>query len=1406
MKLFVHLFSLLCVSFYLSAQTKQVVQSFPLSDVRLLESPFLHAQELDKQYLLDMEADRLLAPFLREAGLTPKAESYTNWENTGLDGHIGGHYLSALSLMYASTGDKQIKSRLDYMLSELKRCQNANGNGYIGGVPGGKVIWDEVAAGNIRAGGFSLNDKWVPLYNIHKTYAGLRDAWLLAGNKKAKEMLIKMTDWAIRLVSQLSDEQMQDMLRSEHGGLNETFADVAAITGDLKYMELAHKFCHQYILEPLLAKEDKLTGLHANTQIPKVLGFKRIADLEGNNEWSEAARFFWETVIENRSVCIGGNSTGEHFNATDDYSRMIKSIEGPETCNTYNMLRLTKMFYETSADKKYIEYYERALYNHILSTQHPGTGGFVYFTQMRPGHYRVYSQPQTSMWCCVGSGIENHAKYGEMIYAHTDNELYVNLFIPSRLEWKEKKTEIIQENRFPDEASTTLTINPKKKTTFTLQIRYPDWVKNGEMTVAINGENYAAVKNTNGYISINRNWKKGDKVTVEMSMHIQAEQLPDHSNYYSFFYGPIVLAAKTETNDLKGLFADDSRGGHIAHGHQIPLKDMPILVSEPGEITDCLTPVNGKSLTFRITNLYPSEKWGELELIPFFRLHESRYIIYWPQATADGVVALQKETEKQEQEKIRLDNITLDKVVSGEQQPESDHFVKSEESQIGFIENIHWREARAWFSYQLRNTERKAQYVYLAYFNRDNHRQTDIFINDKKIKSLYLQGGQHENIAELLLSIPESEKEKETFTIRFEAKEKATTAKITEVRLLSKKIQTQGMPVYKAGAEEKDYVAYLFTYFVGNKVEQEQIHFAVSMDGYNYKALNRNRPVIDSKKISSTGGVRDPHILRCQDGKTFYMVVTDMTSSKGWDSNRAMVLMKSDDLVNWSSSVVNIQKKYAGQENLKRVWAPQTIYDPEAGKYMVYWSMQHGEGPDIIYYAYANEDFTDLEGEPKQLFFPRNGKSCIDGDIVYKEGQYYMFYKTEGHGNGLKLATTSSLSSGQWTEHEGYKQQTPEAVEGSGVFKLIGSDKYILMYDVYMKGAYQFTESKDLYNFKVIDESISMDFHPRHGTVIPITRKELKTITDRWGLPKGIPAVSNNPVLEGYYADPDILYSEKTGKYYLYPTSDGFTGWGGYYFKTFSSDNLTDWKDEGVILDLKQDVSWADRNAWAPCIIEKKINGEYKYFYYFTAAQKIGVAVADNPTGPFFDSGKPLIDFRPEGVKGGQEIDPDVFTDPVSGKSYLYWGNGYMAFAELNDDMISIKKETIQVMTPDKTFREAIYVIYRNGTYYFLWSEDDTRSENYRVRYATSQSPTGPLHIPENNLILSKRADQGVHGTGHNSVIQVPGKDEWYIVYHRFCRPDGIKMGDAAGYHREVCIDKLEFNKDGSIREVIPTP
>ena len=298
----------------------------------------------------------------------------------------------------------------------------------------------------------------------------------------------------------------------------------------------------------------------------------------------------------------------------------------------------------------------------------------------------------------------------------------------------------------------------------------------------------------------------------------------------------------------------------------------------------------------------------------------------------------------------------------------------------------------------------------------------------------------------------------------------------------------------------------------------------------------------------------------------------------------------------------------------------------------------------------------------------------------------------------------------------------------------------------------------------------------------------------------------NNPVLKGYYADPEIMYSHKTHKYYIYPTSDGFPNWSGSYFKAFSSTNLKNWKDEGIILDLKKDVSWAHQNAWAPCIIEKKIKGQYKYFYYFAADNKIGVAVGDDPAGPFTDSGKPLILSKPDNIGRGQQIDPDVFEDPKTGKTYLYWGNGYMAVAELNNDMMSLKPGTQKVLIASSPqYNEGSYVFYRKGIYYFSWSKNDTRSEDYQVRYVTAASPVGPIDPDTSKILIQKNSSKGIYATGHHSILKVEGKDEWYIVYHRFNRPNGINMGEAAGYNREVCIDKMFFNKDGSIKEVVPT-
>ncbi|HEY4323599.1 MAG TPA: glycoside hydrolase family 127 protein [Mucilaginibacter sp.] len=618
-----------------SAQS--TLQSFKLQEIKLLPGVFKNAQQTDLKYMLALDPDRLLAPYLTEAGLKPKKPNYGNWENTGLDGHIGGHYLSALSFMYASTQNAEVNRRLDYMLGQLKRCQNKIGSGYLGGMPGGIAMWKDIEAGKIVADTFALNKKWVPLYNLHKLLAGLRDAYVIAGKPQAKYILVKLVDYIDGVSRKLSDEQIQTMLISEHGGLNEVFADVSVITGQQKYLTLARRFSHKQILEPLIQGQDRLNGLHANMQIPKAIGFQRIAEVGGDADYGKAAAFFWETVVNHRTVVIGGNSVNEHFNPTGDFSKMISDIAGPETCNSYNMLKLTRHLFEKQADVKYMDFYERVLYNHILSSQHPVHGGFVYYTSMRPRHYRVYSQPQVDMWCCVGSGMENHGKYGELIYSHTAKDIYVNLFIPSRLKWSTKGIVLSQHTIFPDNEKSKILIEQTTNSPFSINLRYPKWVDSGKLAININGKSIKVNNNPGSYVQITRKWKKGDIIEVTLPMRLTFERLPDSSHYVAFLHGPIVLAAKTDTSDLDNLLADgDQFGGYRARGKLYPLNDAPQVVLTSHDLSQQIKPVTGRANTFITNNLIMPRKFESLELIPFYKLHDARYMIYWHQLKAEN--------------------------------------------------------------------------------------------------------------------------------------------------------------------------------------------------------------------------------------------------------------------------------------------------------------------------------------------------------------------------------------------------------------------------------------------------------------------------------------------------------------------------------------------------------------------------------------------------------------------------------------------------------------------------------------------------------------------------------------------------------------------------------------------------
>lgn len=626
----VFLLCMLCLCWSHCYAEETVLDLFPLSKVKVTGGPFRLAQLNDLQYVMSLDPDRLLAPYRNEAGIASDIESYGNWEGSGLGGHIGGHYLSALAMLYASTGNQEVYQRLNYMISELKKCQDKNGNGYLGGVPGGKTLWHEIAQGKIDADNFNLNNTWVPWYNLHKIYAGLRDAYVHAGIAQARDMLIQLADWSANLVAKLSDAQLQDMLRTEPGGMNEVLADVAVISGDDKYLQLARRFSDQALLQPLLHNEDQLTGLHANTQIPKVVGYKRIADISNDKSWDAAARFFWDTVVNNRTVAIGGNSVKEKFNPTNDFKSMITEVEGPETCNTYNMLRLTKLLFQSSGDEKYINFYEKALYNHILSSQHPGHGGLVYFTPMRPQHYRVYSQPQLAMWCCVGSGMENHAKYSELIYAHNRDDLYINLYIPSKLYWKERDISISQSTHFPDTDSAKITIESDSH--FALKLRYPTWVKKGLLQLSVNGSPVKVTSEPGEYISIRRHWKKDDRIVLKLPMHFELDQMPDKSPYYAIRYGPIVLAAKTHPlkNENLNFLSDDSRWGHIPSGERCPLDTAPVLTGNWENVSKNIARVSSLALKFIIRDGIDTPGRENIELIPFYKVHDARYIVYWP--------------------------------------------------------------------------------------------------------------------------------------------------------------------------------------------------------------------------------------------------------------------------------------------------------------------------------------------------------------------------------------------------------------------------------------------------------------------------------------------------------------------------------------------------------------------------------------------------------------------------------------------------------------------------------------------------------------------------------------------------------------------------------------------------------
>ena len=592
-------------------------QPFPLSQVRLLDGPFRDAMLRDQNYLLSLEPDRLLSWFRKEAGLQPKGEVYGGWESQGIAGHTLGHYLSACSHMYASTGDRRFLDRVNYIVGELAVCQQANGNGYVAAIPNGKEIFAKIQNGEIQSQSFGLNGGWVPWYTLHKEFAGLIDVYQLTGNNQALEVVTNLANWADATTKNLTEAQWQKMLVCEQGGMNEALANLFAITGNTNYLVLAKKFYHAAVMEPLAQGKDKLNGLHSNMQIPKVIGAARIYEVTGEEHYADIAKFFWQDVALNRSFVIGGNGDREHFFPTNDFAKHL-SAETAETCCTYNMLKLTRHIFEWQPDATEMDFYERALYNHILASQDPDTGMFAYFMSLKPGHFKTYSTPENSFWCCVGTGIENHAKYGDTIYFHGDNSLFVNLFIPSELSWPEKNLVVRQETKFPESDVTQLRFKCEKPVQLALKIRWPAWAE--KISVRVNGEKQKISGKPGSYPTIDREWADGDVVEIEMLMKLHAEPLPGATNIVALLYGPIVLAAELGTSGMP-----DPHATNQLDFVKVPDPQVPVFVTDENSLLKHIKPT-GQPLTFRTKNL---GKPDDVTLVPYYKLGDERYSIYW---------------------------------------------------------------------------------------------------------------------------------------------------------------------------------------------------------------------------------------------------------------------------------------------------------------------------------------------------------------------------------------------------------------------------------------------------------------------------------------------------------------------------------------------------------------------------------------------------------------------------------------------------------------------------------------------------------------------------------------------------------------------------------------------------------
>ncbi len=701
----------------------------PLSSVRLLGGPLKNAQDLDAKYLLELQPDRMMAFLRKAAGLTPKAEGYGGWDGPGrqLTGHIAGHYLSAVSLMWAAAGDVRFKERADYLVRELKEVQDKQGDGYIGALAdregvSGKTRFEDLARGIIRSGGFDLNGLWSPWYVEHKIFAGLRDAYRYTGNQTALEVEVKFAGWAEHILANLNNQQIQQMLNTEFGGMNEVAADLYADTGDKRWLALSEKFYHHAIIDQLAAGNDILGGKHGNTLVPKLIGHLALYIYTGNETDGRAARFFWDEVALHHSFATGGHGKNEYFGPPDKLNDMVDGRTA-ETCNVYNMLKMTRTLFSIQPDVRYADFHERALFNHILGSMDPEDGRTCYMVPVGRGVQHEYQNMLRDFTCCVGSGMESHALHGDGIYYESGDRLWINLYVPSTAEWAAAGIKLEMDTGFPEGQSADLKITAKSPRKFTLALRRPYWAGSG-FRVSVNGRPVASTAKA-GYVEIDRTWKTGDAVRCELPKSLRVEPLPDNARRVALMWGPLALAG-----DL-GPEIQRSQRRTAQGGAPAGPPPVPVFLAAEQPVDKWLKPVTGKPGDFRTAGVGRDQ---DVDLVPFYRLHRRRYAIYWDIFTPQE---WQKEAEQHaaEQEKQKkLEAATVAFAQPGQMQAERDFNQQGEDSSPDQLQGRYGRRAAKWFSFDLPVEAGHPMRLVVTYTNDEPQKRSfDVLVEGQKV-------------------------------------------------------------------------------------------------------------------------------------------------------------------------------------------------------------------------------------------------------------------------------------------------------------------------------------------------------------------------------------------------------------------------------------------------------------------------------------------------------------------------------------------------------------------------------------------------------------------------------------------------------------------------------------------------